>query len=210
VGSGSLASRSAVFAWNATPCLAVEKEANVEVVPGLSQSSGSWVNPPRSALGPRGIGNQRIRGSSGHGRCARTPSSPHLHAQNLGWRSREERVRGTDCRASRRVDHRPRWSVWRRRHQAAPDHTSHQDDGTCTYSALAPPLLEPALLGRRCGVSLVHDGGKQPRCLASTGREARQGVAFAARIVDRDAGEVAIPKGRARRSRSSLLLRPQP
>src|SRR6266571_3046447 len=34
-GSGSLASRSAVLAGNATPCLVVEKEANVEVIPGF-------------------------------------------------------------------------------------------------------------------------------------------------------------------------------
>jgi hypothetical protein len=82
-GSGSLASRSAVLAWKATPCLAVGKEANVEVVTGLSQSSGSWGNThgPRcvravSATGGWG-GQERSRSA------CKNPRSRCLHTTDL-------------------------------------------------------------------------------------------------------------------------------
>jgi hypothetical protein len=56
-GSGSLASRSAVLARNATPCLAVEKAENRKVVHTHHRVVGAGVHASVHA-GPRGTGNR--------------------------------------------------------------------------------------------------------------------------------------------------------
>src|SRR6266511_1468350 len=70
-GSGSLASRSAVLAWNATPCLAVEKEANVELVPA-PPGTGQPLTTQPGQLEPTGrVRRSHPTAAAGLGSCQR-------------------------------------------------------------------------------------------------------------------------------------------
>jgi hypothetical protein len=168
VGSVSLASRSAVLAWNATPCLAVEKGANVEVVRGLKEAwsipttHGSSPAPEQALIASR-PGPSSVRPPSRatgvpHGRTSRVSSGQpqSLHrgrgALALAWTS----VLNVDAARPSSFCHQS-VSIWTARHLA-----KH-------HEAAGPPALDPRWGSVAAGASMscVRVGGTGMACKRS-------------------------------------------